>query len=342
MMNVKTAGLKLGFKEAQSVFNRLSKHYRIVAPIEKEGQGRFSNISIVTYDEAQSFDQIEFYKQSYFCAKSVVFPIRETLFTADKGGLREQDLSMQPTIILLRSCDIHAMQVMGIHFLTDGKKQDCYYHRRRGKVKFFLMECPQPFENCYCVSLGTNKTDDYAVFMRRTEEGYEAEVKDAKLREFFPQSADDVPGPRFAETNLRALTIPQDIPLSVFEHDIWKEYSQRCIACGRCNTSCPTCTCFTVQDVLSEDSRSMERRRIWSSCHVNKFSLLAGGHDFRIEHADRMRYRILHKISDFGKRNGRQMCVGCGRCDDVCPEYISMFKCIDKINKVLTDISGNG
>ncbi|MFQ5680872.1 MAG: hypothetical protein ACE5GG_02305 [Candidatus Omnitrophota bacterium] len=22
------------------------------------------------------------------------------------------------------------------------------------------------------------------------------------------------------------------------------------------------------------------------------------------------------------------MCVGCGRCEDACPEYISMFKCV--------------
>jgi len=79
-----------------------------------------------------------------------------------------------------------------------------------------------------------------------------------------------------------------------------------------------------------------ERRRIWSSCQVKNFSLLAGNHDFRAAKGDRMRYKVLHKIRDFGKLAGFPMCVGCGRCDDVCPEYISLFKCIEKINEAVS------
>lgn len=91
-----------------------------------------------------------------------------------------------------------------------------------------------------------------------------------------------------------------------------------------------------------EDEDVKERRRIWSSCHVKKFSLLAGNHDFREEYGDRMRYKTLHKISDFKKRHGKQMCTGCGRCDDVCPVYISMFKCVDKINTITTKRANDG
>lgn len=342
-MEGQTYTLKLNTKEAQAVFEKLCRFFRVVAPVERQGKGRFSDTSLVTYDEVQGFDQIAFDRQTFFSAKSEVFPIRETLFRIDKGVLEEQCLNIKPTIIFLRSCDIHAMQVTDMYFLKDSGKQDCYYKRRREKVKFFLIECSQSFENCYCVSMGTNKTDDYSVFMRRIKEGYEIQVKDADLRDFFPQQqADSIEWPQFVEHNPRTVTVPENIPTSVFEDDMWKEYSQRCIACGRCNTSCPTCTCFTVQDVISKDPLDMERRRIWSSCHVDKFSLLAGGHDFRREYGDRMRYKTLHKISDFNRRSGRQMCIGCGRCDDVCPEYISMFKCIDKINQVMKHIEDNG
>ena len=45
-----------------------------------------------------------------------------------------------------------------------------------------------------------------------------------------------------------------------------------------------------------------------------------------------MRFKVLHKISDFKKRFGYQMCVGCGRCDDICPEYISFSNIINKVN----------
>jgi anaerobic sulfite reductase subunit A len=142
--------------------------------------------------------------------------------------------------------------------------------------------------------------------------------------------------PRFALENSSAVSFPEEIDSAVFEDDIWKEYTSRCIACGRCTASCPTCSCFTVQDILSEDKAAGgERKRIWSSCMVKKFGLLAGNHDFRAREGDRLRYRVLHKIYDFRKRQGLNMCVGCGRCDDICPEYISMLKCIEKINQII-------
>ncbi|MCP4375592.1 MAG: anaerobic sulfite reductase subunit A, partial [bacterium] len=135
--------------------------------------------------------------------------------------------------------------------------------------------------------------------------------------------------------DVATLRVPEEIDNSIFSDDIWKEYTRRCIACGRCNTSCPTCTCFTVQDVPDSDGQGGEKRkRIWSSCQVKNFARLAGDHDFRVPNGDRMRYKVLHKIRDFRKRAGFHMCVGCGRCDDVCPEYISMFKCIEKIDKI--------
>ena len=48
-----------------------------------------------------------------------------------------------------------------------------------------------------------------------------------------------------------------------------------------------------------------------------------------------MRFKVMHKIHDFNKRFGYHMCVGCGRCDDACPQYISFSECIDKINNIV-------
>ncbi len=341
-MQTSIYSIKLSRDEAQSVFDDLRGQFRIIAPVTKKNQGRFSDTELVTYDEVQSLDQIEFNKQSFFSAKSVVFPIRETLFSLKGRSMQEQTCEMKPTIVFLRSCDIHAMQVIDLHFLKDNNKEDSYYKRRREKVKFFLIECPQSFENCYCVSMGTNRTDDYSSFMRRTDNGYEVQLKDEQLKKLFPGRHDLVEGPLFAKHNTRSVTIPEEVDPSIFTDEMWQEYSTRCIACGRCNTSCPTCTCFTIQDTSDDDRGSTERRRIWSSCHVKKFALLAGGHDFRTEYSDRMRYRTLHKIRDFNKRNNRQMCIGCGRCDDVCPEYISMFRCIDKVNQTIEKRGVNG
>ena len=75
---------------------------------------------------------------------------------------------------------------------------------------------------------------------------------------------------------------------------------------------------------------------------MKSFAILTGNHDFRIPKGDRMRYKVLHKIRDFRKIKGFNMCVGCGRCDDVCPDYISMFKCIEKINQITAKKKSDG
>ena len=44
-----------------------------------------------------------------------------------------------------------------------------------------------------------------------------------------------------------------------------------------------------------------------------------------------MRFKTLHKIHDYRKRFGENMCVGCGRCDDMCPQYISISEAYEKV-----------
>ena len=103
---------------------------------------------------------------------------------------------------------------------------------------------------------------------------------------------------------------------------------------------CPTCTCTSTQDIFYSETENVgERRRVWASCHVQGFTDMAGGHSFRQRHGDRMRFKVMHKISDFKKRFGYNMCTGCGRCDDACPEYISFSNCINKLSAELKRIS---
>lgn len=329
-------------EEAKGIFDALSEHYTIIAPVERPGSGRFSDTALVSYREAQSFEEIEFFKKTQLSAKSALLPIRQRMFSFRDDQIEEAGDAAGQAIIFLRSCDIHAIKVLDAHFLNSGGYRDFYYQRLRQKVKLFLIECERPFENCFCVSFKTNKTDDWAAFIRKREDGYEIQIKDKELAAYFPPNAEDIPGPRFVEQDNSPVKIPQEIDKSIFEAELWKEYTLRCIACGRCTLSCPTCSCFSVQDTLAEGDASGGRERLWSSCMVKRFSLLAGEHDFRIKEGDRLRYRILHKIYDFKKRQGLNMCIGCGRCDDVCPEYISMSKSIEKINHILGVSSLNG
>ncbi|MGL4969996.1 MAG: 4Fe-4S dicluster domain-containing protein, partial [Fusobacteriaceae bacterium] len=47
---------------------------------------------------------------------------------------------------------------------------------------------------------------------------------------------------------------------------------------------------------------------------------------------ERMRFKVMHKIHDHKKRFGNhQMCVGCGRCDDKCPVFISFSTTVNRL-----------
>lgn len=94
-----------------------------------------------------------------------------------------------------------------------------------------------------------------------------------------------------------------------------------------------------MQDVFTDDSQTTaERRRRWAGCHVKGYSDMAGGHTFRPQNGERMRFKLMHKVYDFHKRFNKHMCVGCGRCDDVCPEYISFPAAIEKVNRIIEEM----
>lgn len=62
-------------------------------------------------------------------------------------------------------------------------------------------------------------------------------------------------------TNPVTVKIPDDLTADVARASLWDGYNKRCIACGRCNFVCPTCTCFTMQDLYYSDNADVGRRR---------------------------------------------------------------------------------
>jgi anaerobic sulfite reductase subunit A len=322
-------------EEAEEIFSNILKDYTVLAPTRVSGKGRFSDSDLVTYGEVASLSEICFESKTYFSFKSILFPIRESMFCCDQNRSTESKHESPPTVLFLRACDIHALEALDAMFQHNGNVVDTYYAERRRSIRIFLLECANSFDNCFCVSLKTNRTDEYSAFVREQADGYAFRVRDSEFASYFPDGREVTVEPRFVEENRHAPLIPESIDTSLFKDDMWKEYSKRCIACGRCNTSCPTCSCFSVQNVGDPNGTGKSKRmRIWSSCQVDHFSRLAGNHEFRKSNGDRMRYKVLHKIVDFKARFGFPMCVGCGRCEDVCPEYISMVRCVETINRM--------
>ncbi len=330
-------GYRLSTKQFDQLLESLRSRYRVFGPaVDKDG-GCLSDTDRVTYKEVQTLADLELQRKSYFSPKEVIYPIRETLFYFTDGEIGIPEVEDKGIVILLRPCDINGIDRLDTIFCKNGPHQDFYYKRRRDKVRFFMIECTEGFENCWCVAMNANRCETYDVALRFGDEIL-ADVRNNEFDDDFTTFREKDFTVGFIEKNSRQVRVPQvgKVTPDLFEHDMWKEYSARCIACGRCNTSCITCSCFTLQDTAFGTGKKMgERRRRWAGCQIDGFTDMAGGHRFRVKHGDKMRFKTLHKVSDFHRRFGSHQCVGCGRCDDVCPQYISFARCVDTLSEII-------
>jgi anaerobic sulfite reductase subunit A len=331
--------MRMGFVTDTEGFDcflrELKKSYRVYAPVKLKGRGRFSDTDSVRYGQVNTIEEIEFSTKSDFSPKEVLLPITQTLFYFTEDSVKEPNTDDRKILLFLRSCDIHAIKRIDEIYLRNGS-EDVYYKKLRDKVKFVLMECEHSFENCFCCSMGCNTTREYDLFVRYKDHKVFVECRDKSFEACFKEVKQCDVNPRFVKSNEVKVNIPENIDESIFSNSMWKEYSARCISCGRCNLVCGTCTCFSMQDIFYRDNKKTgERRRVWASCQVDGYTDIAGGHSFRQDKGDRMRFKVMHKIYDFKKRFGYNMCVGCGRCDDACSEYISFSNCVNKLNEAV-------
>ena len=276
----------------------LKSEYKVFAPVTTPFKGVYSDTDLTKYEEISSIDDTKL-------------------------------------IIFLRACDINGIKRLDEIYLNNGIEKDYFYERLREKVKFVLIGCKESFRNCFCVSMESNKTDNYSMALNLDNDEVYLDIKDADLNVF--RGEDTEFEVNHVKENLISLELPKNInPLELSKHEMWNDYDSRCIGCGRCNFVCPTCTCFTMQDIYYKENENVgERRRVWASCQVDGYTDMAGGHSFRKKQGERMRFKVMHKIYDFDKRFGYQMCVGCGRCDDACPQYISFSQCVEKIKGIV-------
>lgn len=318
-------GYCIHMEEKEDLFHMLTKQYDLYAPKIMKGEGCFSDTDVIRYGKITSLVEIEWDKKSEYSFKEALLPINETIFYFTEDKVTVPEGPQKKTIIFLRSCDLHAVQRLDQIYLRNGF-EDFYYKRRRENVKFALMGCVSTCKSGFCVSIGTNRSKEYDFSLKMSDKEILIDCRDNELEPLFQKTSNHTAEvtPDFVTENLEKVRLPKKLSNESFSDELWKAYGSRCIACGRCNFVCPTCTCFTMQDIFYQDNQKAgERRRVWASCQVDGYTDMAGGISFRKNQSDRMRFKVMHKIYDYEKRFGGPMCVGCGRCDDVCPEYIS-------------------
>lgn len=334
-------GFQISSKDMNLFFNEIKNDYDIYAPTVYEDGGRFSDTDCIRYGKVNKFEEIEFEKKSEFSFKEVILPIVQTLFYFTEESVKEAEGRKKGAVIFLRSCDLNAVKRIDEIYLNNSC-EDYYYKRLRDNVKFILIGCSNSFENCFCVDMNTNRATDYSLAINWSKERLFIDCKDESWKLFFEKNSIsqlDVT-PDYVTENRIKVNIPENLTTEVAKSSVWNQYDSRCIACGRCNFVCPTCTCFTMQDIFYRDNgRVGERKRVWASCMVNGYTDVAGGGSYRKQNGQRMRFKVLHKVLDFKQRFGYHMCVGCGRCDDICPEYISFSNAVNNLEKAMEEVT---
>ena len=143
-------GYQLNADALNTVFAKWLDTYDIYAPKLFAGTGRSSMQDIVRYGKITKPEEIVWDKRSDYSAKDVLLPVCQTLFYFNENTVTEAEAPEKDAIILLRSCDLHAIKRFDYMYLQNGP-EDYYYKRVRDRVKFVLMGCSQEFDNCFCV-----------------------------------------------------------------------------------------------------------------------------------------------------------------------------------------------
>jgi len=337
-------GYSLNPQQADALLASLRKDYTVYAPKRFVNQGRYSDTDVIRYAEVEKFEDIVWQTKSDYPAKEVLTPIQQAIFYFTEDEYRESKGPKKPILILARPCDINAQHIQAKIYAGNGGYTDLYYERMRELVKFAVMECGGGDDTCFCVSMGTNKTNDYSLALRFSDDGVQVQVTDSAFAPYFAGMPEVEYTPVFVEENQLKVTLPnledKEVRKALKTHPMWKEYDSRCISCGSCTVACSTCTCFTTRDIIYGDNPEVgERRRVTASCQIAGFDQMAGQREFRSTAGDRMRYKILHKFHDYKARfKDSHMCVGCGRCTHRCPEFISISATVNKVSAAVEEI----
>jgi ferredoxin len=123
-----------------------------------------------------------------------------------------------------------------------------------------------------------------------------------------------------------------------WNHPTWKKLAEKCLGCGICAFSCPTCHCFDIMECAKGKNGS--RFRCWDTCQFEKFTLMGHGHNPRPSKTERTRQRVFHKFKYSVERYGMLGCVGCGRCISRCPVNIDIEQVVNEIEKPGPEVVG--
>ncbi len=346
----------------QQLFEVLqSQGYVVLGPTLRQGDLQYDEVRSIAdlpvgwtdEQEAGSFQIIRGKDSAYFgCGvgqhswKQFLFPpdIRLWQSRREEGGWRlEVSENAAPPFAFLgvRACDLAALEVHDRVFAR-GHYLDPIYQERRRRAFIVAVHCTTSGGTCFCASLGTGPRATSGFDLALTEvleDGrhfFLVEVGTQQGAEILAKVTHRLANPaevaaaeslvaRAARNQTRVLETAglKDFLYKNFENPHWDVVTERCLTCGNCAITCPTCFCHNYQDSLDVTGQVAERWRHWEVCFSVDHSYIHGG---AIRPSPRSRYRqwLTHKLATWLDQFGCLGCVGCGRCITWCPVGIDL------------------
>ena len=295
--------------------------------------------------------------------KSVVFPHIERILeyrydrAAKKAEINPDFDKSAKALFGLRPCDLTGIVVLDRFFMGQEFVDDVYLEHRK-RMFIVTNTCIVPFKQCFCVCTDSGPAADEGFDLNLTEldDVYLVEAGSEKGKALAEKMGLKSAGPEHVLEKKNAV----DKSISLFEklatdnkawisrvmnrvttgfikEDVWKNIGKQCFECGACSFVCPTCSCFNIED-NNRIKGTTDRLREWDSCSFEGYTKMAGDHNPRHPVEDRRNKRFFCKLSySQSKKYLRPGCVGCGRCQWVCPGDIGLPNVVTYIRREITE-----
>lgn len=282
-----------------------------------------------------------------FSAKGFFFAEREMLFRFRGGSFYSSLPQIKPQVLFgVQACDLQAIAYQDQFFAADA-----HYQARRRATLLVGIDCAQSCAGGFCTLLnsGPQVQRQCADLILLAPQGERREwlvlvaspAGAEALQGLQLQPADlDWQAERDASSQRVAMQQGQQqvlrdgiaaVQAGTVTAQSWDELGLRCLGCSGCSTVCPTCSCFAPHETAG-GQHAIAHERVWDSCLYQGFQREAGGHNPSAEAGQRVERFWLHKFAhDTQQRFGQYGCVGCGRCDQVCPGAIGIHGVMSKV-----------
>jgi sulfhydrogenase subunit beta (sulfur reductase) len=343
---------KVAKKDINKLLSQWQKGFTVFVPSRETGVAE-----MVAWD-GQDTGFLDWYRNTVIPPKGSFLPNMEKMFgfRKDDGGYH-LDLpapeEQKQLVFGIRPCDARALSIIDMVFRDT--YEDTYYLNRRKNTLLVGMGCVNPYDSCFCTSLGLGPAEATDVDLMFTDIGDEfliEEVTDkgkdllAKTEGLEEATRDDeVKATEVKEAAYQKVTrkidtkeIEKRLPLSFDDEKFWEKVSAKCVSCGICTFLCPTCYCFDINDALVKGDGA--RYRNWDSCSFPLYTQMPMENP-REEKWRRVRQKVSHKYMFYPTLFDTIACTGCGRCIRLCPVNWDITRTLSSLPAEATTVMEN-